>query len=363
MEKKSITALLSIFIFIGCQSKRNIVTLTLSDSIDTLYLTDFTDTRELHNLLQINDSTIVGYSYHSGFKCTYTKRNKTYSLKHKLPITNAYDYKVYFIDSSGRDNFLGRDNIWYRLNESQHLQKITSIKLELKHLQERFQLIQTHERPIIQTDSTITVSYSEQSPYDYQSYMYESSFANIHLKNDSIVSIDYLFKKPIGLSNDFLVYPIFCGVKSKMFVVYPCIDTVYEYDFTNKKYSTHYIGNKSYSPSEKYNFAKWNEPDYRTQLNLTNFSYRGFFYNPATKHFILYYQMPVSKKIKVPTFEDQKCYALVLDTGFNQIKTVEFVGSFRSPASFFPTSKGIYMPLFIKNQKNENQVTFYLFDL
>jgi hypothetical protein len=355
------------FIFIAtisCQTQTDIISYSNEQAIDSFVIENVEDSHDLHNFAILNDSEIIAYSYMTMNLSTYIKTTKGYILKNTQAIPDTSFSHAFFIDSLNHQKcFIGfNDQILYTYSNNNFLKKF-HIKLNLQYLNNEYRFFHTAENPILINDTSIVLNVCSKTPYEYLEELKEKVFAEIVIKNDSISTINYLFNHPTNLKNDIESNELFCKNREKILVLFPCIDTIYEYDRIRKQYSTHAINNFHYKPSSHYDPNRWMEADYKTKLRFENFIYQGIFFNPKTKHYVLYYRPPVNKDIKVPTFDDQEFLALILDEQFKQIKTIKFTNKFRSPASFMLTQNGIAMPLFTKNYKHEKTYSYYIFDL
>lgn len=346
--------------------KTSIKTLSSTDAIDSMVLENLNSTRDFFNLTRLSDSTMVAFSDESNELSTYRKTAKGYSLGTKQNIANSTTlFLAFFIDSAHhKPNFIGLDQNWYRLDTNNVPKLVNHIKLELPSLVEPYCFFSFPNSPVQVTDSSLIMRISAtNSLIDYTHILSEKSLCRLLFKSDSIYRVEYLYTKPASLINQFETHAVYCQKNNKLLLVYPCIDSIYQYDIVDKQYTTIPIHNPYYKASEKYDYKKAIESGYTTKISLHNFCYTGIFYNPATRHYVLYYYAPVDKAIKVPTHDDQKMQAIVLDERFAYVKTVCFNNKYREPASYLIMDKGIAMPVFSKKYENEKNYVFHIYDL
>lgn len=349
----------------SCHTEPAIVHYSRANAIDSFVIDSVEDGQGLSNFAAINESELVGYSYMTMNMSTYRKNKRGYSLSKCQALPDTFFSMAFFIDSAHHQPCLiGIENqCLFRLEADGQLKKILHIQLDLPVLKEQYRFFHTADNPVTVNDSSLLLNIAPMTPYDYQKQFYEKGFAEVVIKNDSITKVNYLFDYPKGIEHDIFVNPVYCSNGTKMLVVYPCIDSIYAYDRATQQYKTYPIRNKQYSPSAHYDASRWMEADYVTKLRFNSFYYEGIFFNPKTRHYVLYYVPPVDKHIKVPSYNDQEYFALVLDEQFKHIKTVKFLDKFRWTGNFLLTPQGIAMPLYSKNYKYEKTYQYYYFDL
>lgn len=349
----------------GCSAPKSpVVSLSSADAIDSLLLENLNSTHDFFNLTQVGDSTMIAFSDESNEISTYHKTPKGYIFASKKGIAYPARFIAFFIDSvQHKSNIISMDQDWYRLDAHNEPKLVTHIKLDLPFLKASYCFFSFPNCPVLFTDSSLIMRISATNPTDYVHALSEKVLAYIAYKGDSIQHVAYLYTKPKSLIDQFEVFPSYCKKDNKLLLIYPCIDSIYQYDLLSKQYTTIPIHNPYYKVPEKYDYTRCRESEYATKMKLHNFCYNGIFYNPATQHYVLYYHAPVDPAIKVPTFDDQERRAIVLDEKFGYVKTVLFNNKYREPASYLIMKKGIAMPVFSKKYENEKNYLFHIYDL
>ncbi|MDI9320858.1 MAG: hypothetical protein QM530_10370 [Phycisphaerales bacterium] len=364
MHNGLITSIFLFCFFANCANKETgIQLIKRSDVTDSFEIERLNNLYELGNLSLIDDSTMIGFPSNGSELSTYIRTPQGFTFKNKRNVSIKSSVFTFFIDNKKRANYIGTDKVWYRSNIEEDPKPVNKIMLRMDSLNESYRIFSAHNYPAIISDSTLILRVCEVSPIDYFKAFSEKSLCQLFFNKDSINEISYMFEKPRCLKEQYEIYPIYCKAYDKVYLIYPCIDSIYTYNLTTKKYSTFNINNPYYSLTEKYDHSKYNQPDYRTRVRLNNFRYTGFFFNPSTNHFIVYYFRPVDRRINIPTFEDQKINAIILDMNLKIIKSLEFENNYRSPGTYLLTKEGIAMPIFTKKYKNDKTIIYHIYNL
>lgn len=360
--------LLATILFASCKPPSNNQVVVLEPK-DSLLLTGLNDNRDFHNMAFLNDSNLIAFTNRIKSVSTYKMLTKNFfTFTSKDSIQDTSNLNTFFIDSiSHSPNFISSDNIWYKLESTKKLKQFTEINLNLSMLlKNEYQFFSVHQQPVIVSDSSILMQIAFKGDAGFYKWFQEpSSFAHIIYNNNGISKIDKIGRKPKDLKDHIGYLELYCKSKNKLVFIYPCVDSIFEYDLNTKEYKSSFISNSSFvKPKQKIDQDKLLEDsEYASKARLESFTYTGIFYSPRTDHYILYFVPPVSDTIKVPTFDDQELFALILDNNYKSLKTVKFKQTYRSTLSFLPSYEGIYMPLYKKSKNANDTAKFHLFDL
>lgn len=356
-----------LFAFISCQSVSKSKTYVLRPS-DSISLTGVSDMKELHNLTFFNDSTLVAFSnrtkrvnWYKAAAIKHFAKSKTDSVRASANLSS------FFLNNSDKSiGFLSSDNVWYNFSKDGNLQKIADIDLGLDIMTPKeYQFYSVQQQPTLVTDSGILVQIAFKGDTGFESWLKEStSFAQIIPRNGSL-EVERIGRKPKDLKDQLVQLELFCKNRNKLVFIYPCMDSIFEFDLQSKKLIARSIQNPLFNKKgEKVDQEKIiRDSEYASKLRLSTFTYNGIFYSSCTKHYVLYFFPPVSSNIKVPTFDDQVLHAMIIDEQLKPVRIVRFDKTYRSTLSFLTSKKGIYMPLYKKAKHENDTIKYHVFDL
>lgn len=276
-------------------------------------------------------------------------------------------------------HFIGDDQLNYFLSRSNALtcynatagQKLWErpVRHVFPYLRDSFSIFSPHSAPVVKRHDTLITSLSHGFIQSYRQYFKEPEIAEFRLTADSVTFSRNYITKPKSLPGYCFPLSKYCLQGNDICLIYPCFDTLYRYDRMKNTLTKTLIGNKDYQLPARFDMSKLWTPDYgsyQTNYSLHAFSYSAIYYNPLTKHFILFYAAPVTgiSKDKMATPEDQKMKALVLDGDFKPLKYYIFKSrNFVVPESYFIVpGKGLAMPAF-KGHDDYETTSFYIYNL
>lgn len=309
-----------------------------------------------------NDSVINSFSYSKNIIETYNCINNYYSLDSNKNIAIDYNKTVFFFTKIGNEYYItDSKNNWTIVNE------ITKKQLELKRTAElpfignNYRLGYNRLCHLLKVDNKLYCQYSiglSDSTID------ENIIASFIPNKVTIDSIQTYLLKPKAIFNYLEKQQMYATNCNKIVVVFPCFDTIYNFNTRTGLVNKIVIGNKKFKLPAKA-FLNPIDSNYFSDLSkygFDNFNYLGIQFNPSTKHFVLYFTEPVSEiKDRNLLDTDQPLQAVILNEDFKILEYVKFKTVYEIPYTFIVhPSKGIAIPLM--KDKNTNVKTFYYFN-
>lgn len=347
----------------GDADKHSTSDASVLDSFQVIGLSGMDD---LLNLQLIDDTTLVTFSTFGSKLKTFKKRGDGFTFNQAVELSVGKPFHTFWLTNS-EINIVDGSNTYYRLDKNYQLLRSLKFSDSKSALKKDFIINGNKTIPIIAKGDTIVSTYYYKNYQDYTSYFKEPAIAESFPQGDSFVTLRDYFQKPNDLINHAIPFPKYCFHDNKILLIYPCYDTLYLYDRSSNKLTKHVIGNKKYSTPAHWNFKKMYEPDfssYFTKYRLQNFYYHGIFYNPNSRHYLLYFKMAVTvtDKEQNPSPEDQKLQLLVLNESFEPLHYYRFTQTYGDPNLFLILpDKGIAMPVTTKENTVQN-VTFHLYN-
>lgn len=319
--------------------------------------------RELSNILWMNDSTLLSSDSFDDLYF-YCKRGPvfSYSSTVKLLPTN---HTVGFVSlSRDRKKFYRlQEKTIYTYNTDFQLKDSINIRASLPVLKEQFFVSCCNFLPFLEFGDTMVCYYSAAKPDDFFKTYEEAAFMCL-IPQKGTTLVKTVLKKPPQLKfYDVTLYLFHCAVNRTLYKMYSGLDTIYTYNLATGKQNALPIGNKDYSLPEKTDLNKVFNPAYRARSSLVNFAYCGFFHNPVTGHFVLFYNRPAQAKPgKNPTANDLRLQALVLDADLNILRYLDFGQRFFPPPTFVQCpGKGLAMPIFTEHP-NDEAIRYHIYN-
>lgn len=356
--KNTVFFLLALFLLTTCvqeapstQATAEHVAPTDSFSIDR---TTF-GRRELSNLLWMNDSTLFSFD---SFDDLYFYRKHgpvfSYSANVKL-LPENHSVGSVSLSKDGRKLYRLRKKTIYTYSLDGQLKDSITINASLPVLKEEFFVGCCNFLPFLQFGDTLVAYYSHSDANDLFKTYEEDAFLQLIPQKNGTVTTKTLLKKPSELEfYEVLPYLFHCAVNRTLYKMYNGLDTVYSYNLSTGAEGAVSIGNRDYRLPERADLNKLFEPAYSAKRSLANFAYCGFFHNPVTGHFVLFYSCPVlAKPGKNPTSEDVVIKALVLNTDLSILRYLDFQERYFPPLSYIHwPGKGLAMPVYTKDPTN-----------
>ncbi len=363
----------SFWFFFACSEAPGIHYVNSSVLIeDSLTIADVGSLSEFMYMESINDSTIKSYNvadcsinyYKFDHKRLIYKHSKTI---HELP-TRGYlplffkHNNYYYQGTEIKQNASG---VIYKYDTLYRLVKAIKLTYSFKYLGNNFMLDNGITSPLISRgDTIISVFYHNDVAY-IPEYYKENSVAEFVVKKDSIIVGTTYINKPLE-SDKYGLRPIsYCFNNNTVFAIYPIVDSIYSYNRSTKKEIHFSIGNEDFS--KPHYFKEDDSDDYfkrLTDYELENFRYGAILFNPITKHYIIFYYLPldIKQSKKLLSFRDQKEFAIILNEKFEILKYVKFDNKYFNQANyFFIPGKGIAMPLF-KSKSDYENIKYYIYN-
>lgn len=308
---------------------------------------------ELLNIKPIKDSLFISYSYQG--QCFYIYKTDSQGNK-------QIESKKEFKDSNYPISFFVTKNKKYILNGNNELSidsgaiKYRSlIQSNKPYLKDHYYLSSLNYHPFIVIDSFLYATYYYNNLSDYTNYFKEKTISKYSIKEDRLEFIDNLIPKPIDLVNYQYAFPRFTSYKKDIFIVYPCIDTIFIFNTTTNTLNSIPIANPEFNKPVKYDYSRLlnlsnDFNSYDTKYTLSNFKYYSIIFNPCTKHLVLFYKSPIT---------NDKQFLKLLVLTLNGTKVAHYCMSERlyyDPENYFIIpQQGIAMPLF-ENYNEENHL-------
>jgi len=309
------------------------------------------------NMTKINDSLLLAWDQKNSSINWITKIGKEYKKSAEKHIEHSEYFKTMFWNE-GIINLIDAENYVYSYDTVKGLQHKFKLDLSVPFLQHNFVVYSENTTPIIINEKNMYFNISTQSGDLYYEQLKGFSMAKISFDKDSFNNVEYLFQKPKILEDQVKPYPSYCFNGKQIVLIYPNIDSLYIYDIATKQYSQKHIGNAEYMPHESADKKRIFDVDYTLVYDLHHFHYESIKYNPDTKHYVLFYWLPVDKKIKVPMIEDLRISALVLNENLEPIKYFGTTNLYVGSLCFFNNSSAIPMLLYNDNFKNNVQFDY-----
>lgn len=352
-------------LFLNCKRIDNPL-IAENQAIDSFTVKGISDIDEFMTF-HFNDTSAFSYSGESSTLYFYTKDHNDYTMGRKKELYGIGSmFHSFFVDSSGLINIINGDNEWMQLDDSFRIQKTFYFQERKGLLGDDYIITGLRTIPFLLEDKKLVSTFYYRTPQAYVRYFKMPSIAVSKIKNDSVYFANDYIPKPDNLIDYSLPFPKYCYSPGKILLVYPCFDTLYILDTKKGGLSKKVIANSNYTRPEKWDLTKMFTPEfngYYTKYQLSNFQYKGVFYNPITKHYLLFY-VTSTKEVKgrIASYEDQPLRLLVLDEAFKIQNYYEFGKSYFSPENFtWIEGKGWALPVF-KNKFDFRNTTFYVYN-
>ena len=333
---------------------------------DSIAVSGFQSGQELQNLQYIHPDTLVSYDPQGNQLCYFTKTKPgLYAATSRYP-TPSDSWSSMFINGQ-HFAFISRNNALSMMNKTgDTLFSKKQFHHHFTHLGEAFMSISQHDAEAAFFHDTLLLPFAHNNLESYQKLLEENEFMEFKKEGDSLRFIQTGFPKPPGLKNYNLPLAKYCRKGSRLYVIYPCYDTLYVFDHISRNLNRIAIGNKDYELPETYRNKAFTPSygSYQTRYELNNFAYSAIYYNPSTRHFVLFYYSPVKPDDTghSVTPDDQKLQALVLDEAFQNPLYYCFTKTYVNPCSFFIIpGKGLVMPRF-KDYEHYEKTVFDIYN-
>lgn len=353
----------------GC-TKQGPVEETEPLPVDSFSVSGIDVGQQVQGFEYLSDTQLCSYNLiHKELVYFRKKSPGQYQAAVRRPI-EAEAWSSHFTGDDHLNYFLSRDNVLscYNATADQMLWK-RPIRHVFPYLRDSFSIFSPHSAPIVKRHDTLIASLSHGFIQSYPQYFKEPEIAEFRLTPDSIAFLRNYITKPSSLPDYCFPLSKYCLQGNHICLIYPCFDTLYRYDRMKNTLTKTRIGNRDYQLPAKFDMSKLWTPDYgsyQTNYSLHSFSYSAIYYNPLTKHFILFYGAPVSNvsKDKMATPDDQKMKAMILDEHFKPLKYYIFKSrNFVLAESYFIVpGKGLAMPVF-KGHDDYETTLFYIYNL
>jgi hypothetical protein len=366
--KKMNKFIFAITVFLAaCTKNAQLQEATEPPPVDSFTVSGIDIGQQADNFQYINDSTLASYDLTTMNLVFFHKdANGNYKAGIKKEIDTEF-WSMYFRGDDGKHYFADADNniAEYNLSADSLLKRYT-IPHRFQHLKDSFGLTMANCMPILKIHDTIIAVIGPNSNESLRLYFNEQEISEFKVDplKDTISYIRSYITKPVNLSDYDFPMASYCFHHNTVFLIYPHYDTIYSFNRSTNSLRKIAIQNQDFTPPAKFTCQPFT-PEYgscATKYYLNNFRYNGIYYNPLTKHFVLFYNAPV-KPIKdhIPTFKDQPLRAMILDEQLNILsyhtlnKTLG-LGS----ESFLIPGKGLAMPVSAKNYETTH---FYIYNL
>lgn len=311
--------------------------------------------RELSHLLWMNDSTLFSFDSFDDLYF-YRKHGSVFSYSSSVTLLpNNHAVSFVSLSQDGQKLYRLREKTIYAYSLNGLLKDSTTISASLPFLKDRFFVSCCNFLPFLEFGDTMVCYYSAADPNDFFKTYEEPAFMQL-IPQKGTAAVKTMLKKPAHLKFYDVTFHLFhCAVNRTLYKMYNGLDTIYIYNQLTGAESAVPICNKDYSLPEKINLNKVFDSAYRLKHSLSSFCYSGFFHDPTTGHFVLFYERPAQARPgKNPTVDDLRLQALVLDADLKIIRYVNFEQRFFPPMTFIQwPGKGLAMPLYTENTDNE----------
>jgi hypothetical protein len=365
MHKIIFTIFLSI-ILVSCTNPTKPVDPINALPIDSFSVSGIDIGQQADNFQYINDTTLCSYDL-TDSRLVYFQKNKSgnYSARIKKQIDTEF-WSMYFKGDDNKNYFIDGNNVItvHDPTDSGSTKKYKIVH-KFKFLKDSFGLALANNTPIIKRHDTIIAVITPISNTSSKLYFKEQEMAEFKFspESDTLRFLRSYITKPSNLSD--YDYPIgsFCLHNNTVYLMYPSMDTIYSFDRTTGKINKTVLNNHDFRQPDKF-YCQAFSADYgscATKYYLNNFRYNGIYFNPVTKHFVVFYNAPVVRyKGRVPVFSDQPLKAIILDEKLNVISYQVLnkqlgLGS----GSLVIPGKGLAMP--IMSEKYET-TQFYIYN-
>lgn len=361
------TIALLLVLLLSCRETQPVKEVIAEDSsVADSFVVIYNSKQEISQTVPISDSLFFSFN-RDGYSLTKYELSgsNVYKMTDKVIYYNAPEPLLsFFIDSTGEPNFISDENTWLKIDSEDNFYVYDTIRLDMKYLQNRFRIFSIRRRPVLLIGERIFFSPIWVELEDYDTYLKEPCLVSVSLDRQDTQRHREFFDKP----GFFKIYPnpriSYCFNGKEIVMLYPNSDTLYSYNIATGQYSKKAIHNYFYSqPEPADQRLRWDEV-YTIKYKLHNFSYEAIWYNKNTGHYVLMYVMPVDKKIKVPTYDDQPAHALVLNERFEPLQYILFKERYYNNNAM-QTTKGLAMPVHSKLQKqidHDIPIRYYVYD-
>jgi hypothetical protein len=354
-------------IILSCGRNNSMQEATIPTPIDSFTVSGIDIGQQVDNFQYINDSTLCSYDLTNMNLVFFRKdANGNYRAASKNEMDTEF-WSMYFRGDDGKNYFANRNNhiAEYNMNADSLLKRYT-IPHHFPYLKDSFALSVANNSPVLKIHDTIISVIGCTSNESERLYFKEQEIAEFKLDpaSDTLRYLRSYITKPSNLSDYDFPLGMFSFHNNTVFLIYPQSDTIYSFNRSTNTLHKTAIHNQDFVQPAKFNCQPFSTEygSCATKYYLHNFRYYGIYYNPLTKHFILFYNTPVAEqKNHVPTFKDQPLRAIVLDEQLNVLsyhtmKKTLGLGS----ESFLIPGKGLAMPV---NTKNYETTPFYIYNL
>lgn len=331
---------------------------------------------ELLYLDRLNDSMLYGFDRMAGTAQLYKKvAPSSYERVINKQLTDYHDpasaYFQYIPEQQIYAHIDGTSRTIETLDPDFNLVSKGRLAYQLPYLKDKYELNSLKTWPIIyKGDNVFLLTKFYSSSDQYKQYFSEHPLSLVQLQQGAVNHLKEILSFPPQLSEYMTSTQLYCSRGNKIFLIYPCFDTLYIYDTDKGTENKIRINNRDFVAPARYDYSKKNSPQfnkYVTEQFLFNFQYLAAFFNDHTKHLVLFYKRPDTGtgKEELQAYEDQPMHALVLDTNFNTVRYVAFkqAGYFYPSCFMIQGNRGFAIPKLSTTIPNDKAVTFYIFDL
>ncbi len=362
-----ISGLFLTILLASCDKNIQLQEATQPPPVDSFMVSGIDVGQQVDNFKYINDSTLCSYDLTAMTLVFFHKdKNGNYKAGIKKEIDTEF-WSMYFRGQNGKNYFTDRNNAIIEYNASaDSLLKRYTIPHRFRFLKDSFAISCANNSPIMVLHDTLVSVICPNSNESLRLYFKEQEVSEfkINPRSDTLSYLRSYITKPSTLSDYDFPLGMHAFHNNTLFLLYPQFDTIYSFNRSTGTPHKTAIHNQDFVQPAKFTCIPFT-PEYgscATKYYLHNFRYNGIYYNPLTKHVVLFYNAPVkATKNHIPTFNDQPLRAIVLDEQLNilsyhTLKKTLGLGS----ESFLIPGKGLAMPV---NNKNYETTKFYIYNL
>lgn len=326
--------------------------------VDSFEISQFETPYEIKDVNNAGTHTLMTFDGLNSIRYYGLNEGNTFKYEKTVTLTNKQE-GISFLAKDFQTNFyfLFCKNSITKYDSSFNFIKAYPYKHTTKFLKDKYRPVVCNTFPLIVTDSSLITAFNHNTVTEFFTTYKEPSKMEFVFKNDSIVRVNTFMRRPTQLVYYDGGMPLFYfPLNNTLVEMSGNFDTIYTYDLKTKNENKFALNNKDYTLPQKLDTKRiFNDQSYLIKHYLNNFNYCGMFYNPITKHIVIFYSTPLDNNTeKNESYKFVK--ALVLNEKFKILKYLTFNRKYVPDAGFFIKDKGFALPIHHSDLTNEKTV-------
>ncbi|MBI2723047.1 MAG: hypothetical protein HYX39_12805 [Bacteroidetes bacterium] len=343
---------------LSCASEKEEETYTYLNPVDSFEIEKFETPYEIGAVQNVDKNAIITFDGFNSIRNYTLSEGNTFNYKKTITLKNTPE-SISFIAKDFQTNFyfLVCKNSIIKYDSAFNYIKSYHFKYEAKFLKDKYRPVVSNTFPLIVTDSSLITAFNHNTVTEFFTTYKEPSKMKFVFKNDSIVRVNTFMRKPTHLVYyDGGMPTFYFSLNNKIIEMSGNLDTIYTYDLSTQKENKYPLHNSEYTLPERLDTKRIvNDQPYLTKHYLNNFNYCGMFYNPLTRHIVIFYSTPLDNNTeKNESYKFSK--ALILNEQFEILEYVKFNQKYVPDAGFYIKNKGLALPIHHLDLTNEKTV-------